>query len=283
MLFNAITWDPSLGIDLGFFEIRYYSLMYLITFVLGWYIMKYIYKKEQIEIEKLDSLFIYTVLATLIGARLGHVIFYQSELFVEDPLSVFLPFQFVPEFRFTGFQGLASHGAALGIMVAMYIYCKKILHKPLLWILDRIVIQTAVGGMFIRIGNFMNSEIVGKPTNTDFGVIFVDYPSKIGSLAAAVPRYPAQLYEAGCYLIIFFVLWFIYQKTKKSKQMGFLFGMFMTLIWAVRFIIEFVKEPQVEERATWILNTGQLLSIPFVILALYLIYKAKNRNEPLAK
>jgi len=280
MSFIAIVWDPPLGIDLGFFTLRYYSLMYLIAFVLGWYIMKFIYKKEQVDLEKLDPLFIYTVLATLIGARLGHVIFYQSELFTEDPLSVFLPFKFVPEFEFTGFQGLASHGAALGIMVAMYLYHKKVLHKPLLWILDRVVIPVTIGGMFIRLGNFMNSEIVGKPTGSDFGVIFTEYPAKIGLAGPAVPRHPAQLYEAGCYLIIFLLLWWIYNKTNKSERMGYLFGMFMLLLWLVRFLIEFVKEPQVEERAAWLLNTGQVLSIPFILLGIYFVLTAKNRIAP---
>lgn len=278
MLISAIVWDPPIGIDLGFFTIRYYSLMYLISFVLGWYIMKAIYKQDGVNVDKLDSLFIYTVLATLIGARLGHVIFYQPELFIEDPLSVFLPFQFVPEFEFTGFQGLASHGAALGIMIAMYIYSKKILKKPVLWILDRIVIPTALGGMFIRIGNFMNSEIVGKPTGSDFGVIFKEYPAKAGLPGPAVPRYPAQLYEAACYLLIFLVLWFIYKKTGKSKHLGYIFGMFMILIWSARFVIEFFKAAQIEERAAWVLNTGQLLSIPFVILGIYLVYRSKNHK-----
>lgn len=280
MLNFAISWDPPLGIDLGFFEIRYYSLMYLVAFTLGWYIMKSVYKRDGVDINKLDSLFIYTVLATLIGARLGHVIFYQSELFVEDPLSVFLPFQFVPEIQFTGFQGLASHGAAIGIMVAMYLYSKKVLKKPILWILDRIVIPVALGGMFVRIGNFMNSEIVGKPTGSDFGVIFESYPEKVGLSGEAVPRYPAQLYEAACYLVIFLVLWFLYSKTNKGKQTGYLFGLFMILVWTARFIIEFFKAAQVEERAGWVLNTGQWLSVPFILLGFYFIFRVKKKPTP---
>lgn len=280
MLSLAIVWDPPLGIDLGFYTIRFYSLTYLVAFVLGWYIMKAIYKNDKIPLEKLDTIFIYTVLATLIGARLGHVFFYQPELLKEDPLSVFLPFSFVPTFEFTGFQGLASHGAAIGIIIAMYIYSKKVLHKPLLWILDRVVVPVALGGMFIRIGNFMNSEIVGKPTGTDSGVIFVNYPEKVGLAAEAVPRYPAQLFEAGCYLLIFIALYYIYYKTKKAGQMGYIFGMFMILIWLARFVIEFLKEPQVEERASWFLNTGQLLSIPFVLLGVYFVVTSKNRPEP---
>src|SRR5699024_3661265 len=214
---------------------------------------------------------------SLLGSRLGLVIFYQSELFAEDPLSVFLPFQFVPEIQFTGFQGLASHGAAIGIMVAMYLYSKKVLKKPILWILDRIVIPVALGGMFVRIGNFMNSEIVGKPTGSDFGVIFETYPEKVGLAGPAVPRYPAQLYEAACYLLIFLVLWFLYSKANKGKQSGYLFGLFMILIWAARFIIEFFKAAQVEERAEWALNTGQWLSIPFILLGFYFVFRAKKK------
>ena len=162
MLFSAIVWDPSKGIDLGFFMIRYYSMMYLVAFVLGWYIMKKFFKNENISEEKLDPLFIYAVLGTLIGARLGHVFFYQTELLWEDPLSVVLPFSFKNGFEFTGFQGLASHGAAIGIITAMYFYSKKHLKKNILFILDRIVIPVAIGGVFIRIGNFINSENCGR-------------------------------------------------------------------------------------------------------------------------
>lgn len=279
MFASAIVWDPPLGIDLGFYTLRYYSMMYLVAFVLGWYIMKAIYKREGVDLEKLDPLFIYTVLATLIGARLGHVLFYQPELFVNDPLSVFLPFQFSPHFEFTGFQGLASHGAAIGIVIAMYLYSKKVLKKPILWILDRVVIPVSIGGMFIRFGNFMNSEIVGKPTHSDLGVIFVEYPAKVGLPGPAVPRYPAQLYEGLCYLIIFFVLWYIYKKTDKRKWTGYIFGLFLILLWTVRFLIEFIKAPQVEDRASWFLNTGQLLSIPFIIFGVYLLYRAKKKHH----
>ena len=155
----SFVWNPSEGIDLGFFTIRYYSLMFVIAFSLGWFITKRIFDKEGQSPDKMDSLFIYVVIATLIGARLGHVIFYQPELFSQDFISVFLPFKTVPEFKFTGFQGLASHGAAIGIIIAMYFYSKKILKKPILWVLDRIVIAVASGAVFVRIGNFINSEI----------------------------------------------------------------------------------------------------------------------------
>jgi prolipoprotein diacylglyceryl transferase len=266
MLFNAITWSPSEGLDLGFFTLHYYSLMFLIAFGLGWYIMKSIFIREKISIEKLDSLFIYTVLATLIGARLGHVIFYDWDYFQNHLLEIFLPVRFEPEFEFTGFRGLASHGAAIGIIIAMYLYRKRVLNKPVLWVLDRIVIPVASGAIFVRIGNFMNSEIIGKPTNSDYGVIFAN-------LGETFPRHPAQLYESFCYLLIFILLWFLYWKTEKRHKVGYLFGLFLVLLWTVRFFVEFVKEAQVEERTTWLLNTGQWLSIPFIIAGLYFMYR----------
>jgi len=271
LLFNAIRWNPSEGLDLGFFTLHYYSLMFLIAFSLGWYVMKSIYTREGISIEKLDSLFIYTVLATLIGARLGHVIFYDWEYFQNHLLEIFLPVRFEPEFEFTGFRGLASHGAAIGIIVAMYLYAKRVLQKPVLWILDRIVIPVASGAIFVRIGNFINSEIIGKPTNSDYGVIF----EKLGEDFA---RHPAQLYESACYLAIFLLLWFIYWKTEKRFKTGYIFGLFLVLLWTVRFFVEFVKEPQVGERANWLLNTGQWLSIPFVIAGLYFMYRPTKQK-----
>ena len=203
MINLQFTWDPSsAGIDLfGKFTIHYYSLMWMLAFILGWYIMKRIYMKENLSEEKLDSLFVYTILGTMIGARLGHVIFYQIELFEQDFFSVFLPFRFNPTFEFTGFRGLASHGAAIGIITAMYLYNSRVLKKSVLWILDRIVVPVAIGGAFIRIGNFFNSEIVGTPTDSAFGVIFKQ-------LSEDFARHPAQLYEAFGYMAIFIVMYF---------------------------------------------------------------------------
>ncbi|MGV6828132.1 MAG: prolipoprotein diacylglyceryl transferase [Flavobacteriales bacterium] len=271
MHFLSFLWDPSIGIDLGFFVIRYYSLMFVVAFTLGWFITKKIFEREGESQENLDKLFIYVVVATLLGARLGHVIFYQSELITQDPLSILLPFQFVPNFKFTGFQGLASHGATIGIIISMYIYSKKIIKKHILWILDRICIPVAIGGAFVRCGNFLNSEIIGKPTGSDYGVIF----KKLGEDFA---RHPAQLYEAAGYVLIFIILWNIYWKTSKRLQMGYLLGVFFILLWTVRFFVEFVKEAQVDERADWLLNTGQLLSIPFIIFGIYLVFSSKKRN-----
>ena len=306
MHYLTITWNPSEGIDLGFFMIRYYSLMFVVAFSLGWILTKKIYEREGLAQEKLDSLFIYMVVATLVGARLGHVIFYQPELFVEDPLSVFLPISTVPEFEFTGFQGLASHGAAIAILIAMYFYTKNVIAKPFLWIMDRIVIAVACGGIFVRIGNFMNSEIIGKPSG-DFplGVRFVHEgirpqqavqatgiqpPSKaydaivhnpqFSELLQSVPfRHPAQLYEAAGYVVVFLVCWYLYWKTERRKQIGYIFGIFLILLFSVRFLVEFIKESQGGfESVLGILSTGQWLSIPFIVAGVYIMYRAAKEN-----
>lgn len=275
MHFLSFVWDPSEGIDLGFFVIRYYSLMFVVAFTLGWFITKKIFNREKLAQEKLDSLFIYMVVAILLGARMGHVIFYQPELITQDFFSVFLPFSFVPELEYTGFQGLASHGAAIAVIVAMFIYSKKVIQKPVLWILDRVVIATASGAVFVRIGNFINSEIIGKATDTDFGVVF----SQLGEDFA---RHPAQLYEAGGYVFVFLILWYIYWKTDKRNYLGFLFGSFLILLWLVRFIVEFVKKAQVDDRSDWILNTGQWLSVPFILFGIYMVI-ASSKKKYVAK
>ncbi len=266
-----IVWDPSKGIDLGFFTLHYYSMMWIVAFVLGFQIMKRIYKHEDQSSESLDSLFIYSVLGIMLGARLGHVIFYQPELFKDDFFSIFLPFSFKDGIKFTGFAGLASHGAAIAMIVSMYLYNKKILKKTVLWILDRVVVPVSLGAVFVRIGNFINSEIIGKYTNSDYGIVFTQ-------LGETAPRHPAQLYEACSYVFVFLILFFLYWRTNKAQQEGFLFGLFLVLLWTVRFFVEFIKEAQNPERADWTLNTGQLLSIPFILIGLYFMFVHKPKS-----
>lgn len=269
MMYLSIDWNPSVELfKIGPIAIRYYSLMFVIAFLLGIQLMKRIFKNDNISLEKLDTLFVYTVIATLLGARLGHFLFYDTEFLLKHPLEVLLPVRFNP-FQFTGYQGLASHGAAIGIIIAMYFYSKKVIQKPLLYILDRIVIPVAIGAVFVRIGNLMNSEIIGKRTNSDFGFIF-------RQLGEDFPRHPTQLYEAFGYLVTFVILYYTYWKTEKKDKLGYLFGVFMVLLWSVRFVVEFFKEPQTESE-TWVLNTGQLLSIPMVIAGFYFMYKAKKK------
>lgn len=269
-----IVWDPIKYIDLGFFKLHFYSLMWICAFVIGFYIIKRIFKNEGQSEESLDSLFIYSVLGIMLGARLGHVIFYQTELITEDFFSVFLPFKFKGGFEFTGFQGLASHGAAIAMIISMYLYNKKVLHKTVLWILDRVVIPVALGAVFVRIGNFINSEIIGDFTNADSGVVF-------RQLGETAPRHPAQLYEAFCYVFVFLILFYFYWKTKKSEQQGFLFGLFLVLLWTVRFFVEFVKVSQggFLEETLGQFSTGQWLSIPFIIIGLYFMFVYKPKTE----
>ncbi|MCP4802577.1 MAG: prolipoprotein diacylglyceryl transferase [Bacteroidetes bacterium] len=281
MHFLQIVWEPaSEGLKLfGDFKIHYYSMMWMAAFILGWYLMKKIYIQEQQSEEKLDSLFIYSVLGILIGARLGHVIFYQPELFKQDFFSVFLPCRFNPEFEFTGFRGLASHGAAIGMIISMYLYNKKVLHKSVLWILDRVVIPVALGAIFVRVGNFFNSEMIGKPADESlpWAIIFKNYDN--------IPRHPGQLYEAFGYIFVFLTLWFLYWKGKKSKQTGFLFGLFLVLLMTVRLFVERFKIEQVVGRDDWILglNTGQVLSIPFILIGLYFMFLYKTKKSSLDK
>lgn len=301
----AMVWNPSEGIDLGFFVIRFYSLSWVLAFVFGWYLMKKIFVRENEPVEKLDSLFIYTVVATMLGARLGHVLFYQSELFSQDPLSVFLPIRTKPEFEFTGFSGLASHGAAIAIILTMIYFSRKIMKRPLLWLLDRIVIPVSFGAVFIRLGNFFNSEIVGRETDSSLGIKFVqDFydkreavqltqianpkeayqsitsnPQFVELLNAVPAKHPVQLYEAFGYIFVFLILYFCYWKTDARQKRGFIFGLFLVLLWGVRFIAEFVKESQggFEEYPIFnALSTGQWLSIPFIIAGVYIMMKAKR-------
>ena len=277
MTFLQIVWEPaSDGIRLfGDFKIHYYSIMWMIAFIFGLQIMKKIYKNEGESESKMDSLFMYSVLGIMIGARLGHVIFYQAELFREDFLSVFLPFKFSGGFEFTGFRGLASHGAAIGMIISMYIYNKKILKRSVLWILDRVVIPCALGAIFIRVGNFFNSEMIGKPASEGlpWAIIFKDMDS--------IPRHPGQLYEAFGYVFVFLILFLLYWKTKKRQQEGFLFGLFLLLLMAVRVFVEQFKIAQVDGREDWILglNTGQVLSIPFILIGLYFMFFYKTKTS----
>ncbi|MGV7107751.1 prolipoprotein diacylglyceryl transferase [Flavobacterium sp. U410] len=304
MLALNMIWNPSEGIDLGFFTIRFYSLMFVVAFGLGWYVMKAIYQREGESLEKLDNLFVSTVLATLIGARLGHVFFYDWDYFKDHKLEILLPIRETASgWEFTGFAGLASHGAAIAIILVMLYYSKKVVKKPVLWILDRIVIPVSLGAIFVRLGNFFNSEIVGTPTSSPLGIKFIrDFysprvavektgipninqaykaiandPQFVELLNAVAPKHPAQLYEAFGYVFVFAILYYLYWKTDARNKLGYIFGIFLILLWTVRFLVEFVKESQGGfENALGIFSTGQWLSIPFIIAGFYLVARAKK-------
>ena len=231
------------------------------------------FKSEGLSQQWLDKLWIYVAVATVIGARLGHCFFYDWAYYSAHPFEIILPVRFQPEFRFTGYQGLASHGAAIGIIAGLWYYSKKVSRKSIFWILDRAVIPIALAGFFIRMGNLMNSEIVGLPTDLPWGFRFVHS----GMPDPSTPRHPAQLYEAICYLISFAVLMHLYWKTKAKDRQGCLFGMFLVLIFTARFVIEFVKENQEAFEDAMTLNMGQWLSIPFVLIGIYMIWRSGRK------
>ena len=281
MNFLSVVWDPSIGIDLGFFVIRWYSLMFVLAFIIGLRLMKKIYIEDSIDLKHLDSIFMYTFISMLIGMRLGEVFFYSWDYYQNHLLEIILPFRkiqgetalfgLLDGWKFTGFTGFASHGAAIAMIIGMYLYSRNVLKRPMLFILDRLVIMVALAAFFIRTGNFFNSEIYGKETGSNFGVIFK-------AAGETLPRHPTQLYEAFSYLILFFILWRVYWKTDKKQKQGYIFGIFMIALWGLRLVIEFLKKAQVEEREDWVfgLNTGQVLSIPLILIGVWLMFRKQK-------
>lgn len=271
-------WKPSADAFIG---LRWYSLFWALGFIFGFYIVKAMFVNEKKSLEDLDSLFMTMMLGTIIGARVGHCLFYDFRgYFIEDPISILKVWE----------GGLASHGALIGIMIALFLFVKKHSdYKKLfpiqkivnpkytyLWILDRIVVPVALAGAFIRTGNFFNSEIVGKYTDGFFGVHFVrHFDSELGHYDK-LPRVPVQLYEAICYYIIFFFLYRYYWKTKGNFAPGLLFGAFFTTVFGARFILEFWKVADVYYAG---LTTGHVLSIPVVIIGLIIWIRALKKQK----
>ncbi len=315
MHFLGITWNPNETLfNIGFIQIKYYNLLWITAFALGWFIMKKIFLNEKKSVEQLDSLFIYTVLSTMLGARLGHVFFYDWAYYSNHLVEILIPvresasgsllFGLIDGYEFTGFAGLASHGATIGIIIGTYLYTRKFPEFKMLWIFDRMVIPVAIGCFCVRLGNFFNSEINGKivDENFIFATKFIRdsddlHPSKALGITqektlnaayaaiennpqftqylAEIPyRHPAQLYEGIGYLLIFVLLYFLYWKTDKKNKPGYLFGLFFVLLWTVRFLVEFVKKSQGGfEESLGLLSTGQWLSIPFILIGLYFMFK----------
>ena len=244
------------------FPLKYYGLLFVTGLLLGHYMVKQIYRKENIPTEGLDSLLTYIAVGTILGARLGHCLFYEPLYYIKNPIEVLLPIKKVGEgFKFIGFQGLASHGGAIGVLIAILLYCRK--NKTnLLWILDRVSIGIPITAGFIRLGNFMNSEIYGKATNGNWGVVFANND--------LIPRHPTQLYEAFSYFAIFFILKILYEK-RNEQYNGYIFGNCLILLFSARLIIEFFKENQVGFENQMILNMGQILSFPFILIGILLI------------
>lgn len=254
-----ITWDVSPEIfSLGPITIRWYGLLFAASFLIGFQLMTKIYADEKKSEKDLNDLLWYMLIGTVVGARLGHCLFYNPEYYLSHPLEILMTWK----------GGLASHGAAIGIVYAMYLYSKKKKGMSFLWVMDRVVITVALAGFFIRMGNLMNSEIIGSVTDVPWAFKFVNaYVSD-----PMLPRHPAQLYEALSYLSIFIILFTIYKKSYKTIKDGYIFGLFLVLIFCARFIIEFFKENQSAFEQGMILNMGQLLSIPLILWGLYLLF-----------
>ncbi len=269
-----VIWDPSVvAFSLGGVEVRWYSLCWCIGLAAAYYIMYKLYKQQQIPQEKFDPLFLYCFIGILVGARLGHCLFYEASYFLSHPLEMLLPVRQLPDgsWKFTGYAGLASHGGTLGLIIALWLYVRKY-QVNLMRVLDNIAIATPICACFIRLGNLMNSEIVGKYTQSDFGFVFVHNGDSL-------PRHPGQLYEAIAYLVFFVVGLLLYKAYKNKVGTGFFFGFCLTSIFAFRFVVEYFKEVQepweLSMQQLIYMNQGQLLSIPFIALGLYCLCGGK--------
>lgn len=271
-MLSYITWTvrPDLFI-LGGWEVRWYGLFFAIGFYLGLLMMTKMFANEKVKGSWADSLFIYVIVATVIGARLGHVFFYAWDYYSQHLLEIFKIWE----------GGLASHGGTIGILFAIWLYSRNVTKRNMLWTLDRLAIPVALVSALIRTGNLMNHEIYGHPTNLPWGFRFIENVRAWQHGVApiySVPSHPTQIYEALCYLTTFVILYLLYWKNKKAKQQeGLLIGIFFIGIFFTRFLIEFVKEDQEIFEAGWALNMGQWLSIPFVLAGIVLIVRALKR------
>lgn len=249
-----INWniDPEI-FSLGPLSVRYYGLMWATAFYLGYIVFNKFVKKELLPEGFLDSLTMYMIIGTVLGARLGHCLFYEPAYYLSHPLEMLYIWQ----------GGLASHGAAIGILIALYLFARK-QKVPMIYVVDRVVITVALGGAFIRLGNLMNSEIYGVETSLPWGFIFARNNE-------IFPKHPTQLYEALSYFLIFFILYFYYRKHEGKTNTGFIFGVFLIMLFCARFLIEYVKEPQVEFEKAMALNMGQWLSVPFILAGVFFV------------
>ncbi len=265
MLLSYITWDPNPEFfSMGPISIRYYGLSYAISFLCGYYLVERMFKNDHVPLEWGQKGFLYVLLGIVIGGRLGHVFFYEWSYYSWHPWEILMFWQ----------GGMASHGAGLGVVVAVILYSRFVTHRSILWSLDYAAVTVALGGFFIRLGNLMNSEIIGRPTDVPWAFRFIHAQ---GISDPWTPRHPAQLYEAIAYLITFLVLMYMYWRTNARKRQGLIFGTILIGVFASRFFIEFYKENQEEFENGMLLNMGQLLSIPFVIMGVYYIARALKR------
>jgi prolipoprotein diacylglyceryl transferase len=271
-MISQIIWDIDPRIFSGFEFLRWYGLCWAIGMILAYLVMLKIYKHEGLAQSDLDTLTLYIVLGAIIGARIGHILFYDPIYYLNNPIEI-LPIQIEPTFQYTGLAGLASHGGVFGALIVLYLYCKK--HKKdFLWTLDRLTIAGSLLGAFIRLGNLMNSEIIGLPTKVPWAFVF----SRIDQ----IPRHPAQLYEAVCYLAISLILFHLWKSGKVQNQKGFQFGLGLTLIFSQRFLMEFLKENQVAFEENMLLNVGQILSLPLIVTGILIMLWSHKNSRPIA-
>jgi phosphatidylglycerol:prolipoprotein diacylglycerol transferase len=260
MLSLFINWNPSPeiftipGID---WPVRWYGLMWALAFIGSHFFMNRIYRTEGRTEKELDTLTLYVIVGTILGARLGHCLFYDPAYYLSHPLDILKVYE----------GGLASHGGAIGILIAMWLYCRKT-KESWLWLFDKIVVVVPLASMLIRFGNLMNSEIIGTPTNVPWAFVFTSVDN--------IPRHPAQLYEAIFCLFLFVLMYWLWKNKRDRFAPGFMFGLMCVLFFTERFFDEFVKENQEAFEASMALNMGQILSIPFVIVGLYMMWRAKN-------
>ncbi len=268
----AIHWnvDPEM-FHIGSFGLRYYSVGFLLAFVTAYLVLERMFKKEKVRVEYLDKLTIYVFFATLIGARLGHCLFYEPDYYLTAAhwTEIVWPFS---HGRFTGYQGLASHGAAIGILLTLYLFWHRY-RMNIWWLLDRLVIVVALAGCFIRLGNLFNSEIYGHATTLPWGFIF----EREGETE---PKHPTQLYESLSYLAIFGGCLWYYLRKKGQVRSGTIFGWWLVTLWGARLLIEFLKNDQVDFEANMLLNMGQLLSLPFILAGVVLIIISRRGTLP---
>jgi phosphatidylglycerol:prolipoprotein diacylglycerol transferase len=279
----AINWDVDSQLIDGYNTPNLYGLLFVTGLIIGYFVVRKMFRKDGISDEMLDKLVLFMVVATIVGARLGHVFFYGpywDEVSADGVVLERGYFSHPGDILKVWEGGLASHGAAIVILISLYIYSRRVIHKPYLWMLDRISAPIAIGGTFIRLGNLVNHEMVGDVTTIPWGFRFMHHdciPPFECSWNAIPIRHPAQLYEAICYFAAFLILMFLYWKKDLWKRPGVVFGSFLILIWGARFMVEFVKLGQTARDEYLFLNTGQLLSIPLVIAGVILLYRGLKK------
>jgi len=276
MILNYITWNVNPEIfHIGELSIRWYGLMFALAFLSGYLVFTRVLKIKRLDAEMLDQLLIYVAVGTIVGARLGHCLFYEPSFYLSHPVEILKIWE----------GGLASHGAAIGIVLALWLYIRK--HKlSFLWLMDRLVIVVPLSGAFIRTGNLFNSEIYGRASDLPWAFLFVRdriYDPNTGDILPNVPSHPTQIYEALSYLAIFAVLLIFYKKRKDQVRDGFIFGIFLILLFTARILIEFIKRDQVSFEQGMLLNMGQLLSIPFILIGIGLIVWTKQHPKYFSK